>query len=209
MLEKGVQKWATAALSKDERAAQFAKLRAEVAACTKCADLACSRKQTVFGVGNLMPRVAFFGEAPGAEEDKTGEPFVGPAGQLLTKIIEATTMRREDVYILNSLRCRPPMNRTPTDIEVENCRPFFEAQLEVLQPEYIVCLGAVAVRAVLRRTEPIGRLRGKFYTYGGAKVLVTYHPSYLLRNPDVKKLVWQDMQLLMRELGIPLPGGAK
>ncbi len=147
--------------------------------------------------------------SPGAEEDKTGEPFVGPAGQLLTKIIEATTMRRENVYILNSLRCRPPMNRTPTDIEVENCRPFFEAQLEVLQPEYIVCLGAVAVRAVLRRTEPIGRLRGKFYTYGGAKVLVTYHPSYLLRNPDVKKLVWQDMQLLMRELGIPLPGGAK
>ena len=204
--EGGPSPWRYQSFSLNEREEQFSRMKLDVAACTKCSELACSRKQTVFGVGNLKPRVAFFGEAPGAEEDKSGVPFVGPAGQLLNKIIEATTMKREDVYILNSLRCRPPMNRTPTETEIENCRPFFEAQLEVLQPEYIVCLGAVAVRAVLRRTETIGRLRGKFYAYGGAKVLVTYHPSYLLRNADVKKLAWQDMQFLMRDMGIPVPG---
>jgi DNA polymerase len=154
----------------------------------------------------LNPKVCFFGEAPGADEDKQGIPFVGRAGQLLDKIIEASQLRRpEDVYILNSLRCRPPNNRTPAPEEVENCRPFFEMQLEVLQPKYIVCLGAVAVRAILQTNVSIGSLRGKFHNYRGAKVLVTYHPAYLLRNPDAKKLVWEDMQILMKDMGVKPP----
>lgn len=142
-----------------------------------------------------------FGEAPGAEEDRTGEPFVGPAGQLLDKILVATGLKRDEVYIMNTLKCRPPNNRTPTEIEVENCRPFFESQIEILQPEYIICWGSVASRALLKTTESIGRLRGRFYRYKQAKVLVTYHPSYLLRNPDAKRQTWEDMKFLMRDMG--------
>jgi uracil-DNA glycosylase len=197
--------WRTPSAPLAEREQIFAVMRERVSACKKCDELACTRKQTVFGEGNLQPTVVFFGEAPGAEEDRSGQPFVGPAGQLLTKIIAATQMKREDVYILNALRCRPPDNRTPTDQEIENCREYFEGQLEVLKPKYIVCLGAVAIRAVLQSTETIGRLRGKFYPYREAKVMVTYHPSYLLRNESVKKSTWEDMQMLMRELGIPIP----
>lgn len=147
-----------------------------------------------------------FGEAPGADEDRIGEPFVGAAGQLLDKILVASGLKRPEVYILNSLKCRPPNNRTPAEAEIENCRPFFEAQLETIQPEYIVCWGAVAVRAVLGSTDSVGRLRGKFHSYRGAKVLVTYHPSYLLRTPDAKKLTWEDMKMLMKDMGIPIPG---
>ncbi len=134
-----------------------------------------------------------------------GIPFVGRAGQLLDKIIVASKLKREDVYILNSLRCRPPGNRTPTDAEIEACRPFFEKQLAIVQPDYIVCLGSVAVRAILKTTETVGRLRGRFHSYRKAKVLVTYHPAYLLRNESAKKLTWEDMQILMKELGIPIP----
>jgi len=199
------EKWIGPPLSIDARIEVFSALREQVAACRKCEELACSRTQTVFGTGSLNPRVVFFGEAPGADEDKKGEPFVGAAGQLLNKIINASQMKREDVYILNSLKCRPPGNRTPVDIEIENCRPFFEAQLDVLQPEFIVCLGAVAVRAVLQTTESVGRLRGRFHRYRKAKVLVTYHPAYLLRNESAKKFVWDDMQLLMGAMGLKLP----
>lgn len=195
--------WQLPVLTLDQREQNFADLKKRVAACTKCRELVTYRTQTVFGDGTLQPKVCFFGEAPGADEDKQGIPFVGKAGQLLDKIIEATTLKRpDDVYILNSLRCRPPSNRTPTPEEVENCRPFFELQLEVLQPKYIVCLGAVAVRAILQRSESVGMLRGKFHAFRGAKVLVTYHPAYLLRNPDAKKLVWEDMQLLMADMGL-------
>jgi DNA polymerase len=141
------------------------------------------------------------GEAPGAEEDRMGEPFVGPAGQLLDKILVATGIPRDQVYILNTLKCRPPNNRVPSESELENCREYFEAQLEILQPEYIICWGATAVRAVLGTTEPVGRLRGRFHWYKKAKVVVTYHPSYLLRAPEAKKLTWEDMKMLMRELG--------
>lgn len=197
--------WEMPKLTLEQRVESLASLRSEVQACRKCADLACSRKQTVFGVGNPNARIAFFGEAPGADEDAQGEPFVGKAGQLLNKIMTASQLRREDVYILNALRCRPPGNRTPTDAEIEACRPFFEKQLEIVQPDYIVCLGNVAVRAVLKTTESVGRLRGKFHYYRQAKVLVTYHPAYLLRNESAKRLTWEDMQMLMRELGIPLP----
>ena len=189
-----------------ERQKLLDELNAEVRGCTLCRELACARKQTVFGVGHARPRVAFFGEAPGADEDRQGEPFVGRAGQLLTKIIEACGWKRSDVYIMNVLKCRPPENRNPLPPEVDNCRPFFERQFEILRPEYIVCVGTVPAQALLETTDSVGKLRGRFHQYRGSKVLVTYHPSYLLRNPSAKKYVWDDMQMLLREMGLPIPG---
>jgi DNA polymerase len=180
-------------------------LNAQVRGCQLCTLLARQRTQTVFGVGSVTPRVVFFGEAPGADEDRQGEPFVGRAGQLLTKIIEACTWRREDVYIMNVLKCRPPENRNPEPAETANCRPFFERQLEILRPEYIVCVGSVPSQALLETTDSIGKLRGRFYRYRDSKVLATYHPSYLLRNPAAKKYVWDDMQLLLQDMGIAIP----
>lgn len=191
--------------SQEQRCQLLEALNQEVKGCRLCAELARFRTQTVFGVGNVRPRVVFFGEAPGADEDRTGEPFVGRAGQLLTKIIEACTWKREDVYILNTLKCRPPDNRTPDPAEVAHCRPFWERQLEILQPEYIVCAGSVAAQTLLESTEAVGKMRGRFYAYRGSKVLVTYHPSYLLRNPPAKKFVWEDMQMLMAAMGVELP----
>ena len=198
--------WSLPSLSVEERRAHFDVLSTEVANCRKCADIVCYRQQTVFGAGPLQPTVCFLGEAPGADEDKTGQPFVGRAGQLLTKIIQAMQLKREDVYILNALKCRPPQNRTPVPEEIEQCHPFVEAQFEILQPKYIVCLGAVAIRSLLGLTSPVGSLRGRFHQYRQARVIVTYHPSYLLRNESAKKLVWQDMQMLMQELGLKPPG---
>jgi len=180
-------------------------LNAQVRPCLLCRELASGRKQTVFGVGNSKPRVVFFGEAPGADEDRQGEPFVGRAGQLLTKIIEACGWQRSDVYIMNVLKCRPPDNRNPLPPEVDNCRPFFERQLEILRPEFIVCVGSVPSQALLETTESVGKLRGRIHRYRGSRVLVTYHPSYLLRNPAAKKYVWEDMQLLLKEMGLPVP----
>jgi len=188
-----------------EPAADLQTLQGEVARCELCTELCTTRTQTVFGVGSPRARLIFMGEAPGADEDRQGEPFVGRAGKLLTKIIEAMTLKREDVYILNTLKCRPPNNRNPAPEEVENCRPFFERQLDILQPEFICCLGAIAAQGLLNTTTTIGRLRGKFHDYRGIRVLATYHPAYLLRNPSAKAHVWDDMQILMRELGIPLP----
>lgn len=204
-LGDGQTHWSEQSLELPARNERFRLLQAEVAACRKCTEIVCRRQKTVFGVGPSNARIVMFGEAPGADEDRVGEPFVGAAGQLLDKILVASGLSREEVYIMNALRCRPPNNRTPTEVEIENCRPFFEAQLETIRPEYIVCWGAVAVRAVLRSTESVGRLRGKFHTYRGAKVMVTYHPAYLLRNPEAKRLTWDDMKMLMRELGIPIP----
>ncbi|MGN6545306.1 MAG: uracil-DNA glycosylase [Aureliella sp.] len=194
--------WQLPPLSVADREQRLAELNAQVRACRKCEELVCYRRQTVFGEGDLRPRVCFYGEAPGAEEDAQGRPFVGAAGKLLTDIIRAMRLKREDVYILNSLKCRPPQNRTPLPQEVENCRPYALAQLEILQPEFIILLGAVAVRSVLQSTDSVGRLRGRFHQFHGARVLVTYHPAYLLRNADAKKLVWADVQLVMRELGV-------
>lgn len=194
--------WQRPALSLPERQQQLEELNAQVRACRKCEELVCYRRQTVFGEGNLRPRVCFYGEAPGADEDAQGRPFVGAAGQLLTDIIRAMKLKREEVYILNSLKCRPPQNRTPLPQEVENCRPYALAQLEILQPEFIILLGAVAVRSVLESTDSVGRLRGRFHQFHGARVLVTYHPAYLLRNASAKKMVWTDVQLVMRELGL-------
>ena len=189
-----------------DRASQLDVIRQRVVQCVRCAELAATRTQTVFGVGNTHPRLAFLGEAPGADEDRQGEPFVGRAGQLLNDIIKACTLRREDVYILNILKCRPPGNRNPLPDEAENCREYLDAQLAILQPEYICCLGAVAAQNLLKTDESIGKLRGRFHLYHGIKVLCTYHPAYLLRNPAAKRPVWEDMQFLMAEMGIPLPG---
>lgn len=178
----------------------------EVAACTQCEELARTRTRTVLHDGSPMARLCFIGEAPGADEDKEGVPFVGKAGQLLTKIIEACGLKREDVYICNVLRCRPPNNRTPLPDEVSNCRGFLHRQLAIVQPEYICCLGASAAQTILETTRSIGALRKTFYEFRGAAVLCTYHPSYLLRNPAAKKEVWEDMKLLMAKMGLKLPG---
>lgn len=204
-LTAGSGQWETDELDDTARRNLFQILDQEVRGCQKCSEICSFRQQTVFGVGPIRPTVCFMGEAPGADEDKQGEPFVGRAGQLLTRIIAAMQLRREDVFILNALKCRPPGNRTPLPNEIINCHPFVEAQLETLRPKYIVCLGSVAVRSLLKRDTPVGQLRGKFFDYRGAKVIVTYHPSYLLRNEDAKRLVWEDMQILMRELGIEVP----
>jgi uracil-DNA glycosylase len=179
-------------------------LQNEVAGCTRCAELARTRKQTVFGVGNPDARLCFLGEAPGADEDRLGEPFVGRAGQLLTKIIEACHLKREDVYILNMIKCRPPGNRNPLPEELANCRSYLERQLDLIQPEFICCLGAVAAQNLLNTTLGIGKLRGKTHHFRGATVVCTYHPAFLLRSPSFKKQTWDDMKLLMRKMGVEL-----
>lgn len=191
-----------ASLPLADRQTQLAQLATQVASCVRCDELVCYRRQTVFGEGNPQARVAFFGEAPGAEEDQQGRPFVGRAGQLLTKMIEACTLRREDVYILNTLKCRPPENRNPLPHELDNCRPYFEAQLNLIQPEYIVCLGLFAAQSLLRSKLSVGRLRGRFHAYHHSKVLVTYHPSYLLRTASAKRLAWEDLQIMMADMGV-------
>jgi len=192
-------------LAKDDpRVLALGELARRVADCTRCAELVGYRTQTVFGVGNPYARLVFVGEAPGEDEDRQGEPFVGAAGQLLNRILAACGLRREEVYIMNILRCRPPGNRTPSPEEAENCREFLEGQLEIIRPEFICCLGACAAQNLLETRSPIGKLRGKVHKYRGAKVVCTYHPAYLLRNPAAKKDCWQDMQLLMAEMGIQL-----
>ena len=196
--------WTLPVLELQQRQAEFSGLDERVRACRRCPNIVDFRQQTVFGVGNLKPRLCFIGEAPGADEDRKGEPFVGRAGQLLDKIIAAMKLQREEVYILNALKCRPPQNRTPLPEEIANCNEFVERQLEVLQPEYIVCLGAVAVRALLGSSSPIGRLRGRFHQYKAARVVVTYHPSYLLRQESAKRLVWDDMKMLLNDMGISI-----
>lgn len=180
-------------------------LRQRVAACVRCQELAKTRTQTVFGVGNPEARILFLGEAPGADEDARGEPFVGAAGQLLNKIIAACGLQREEIYICNILRCRPPGNRTPLPSEAANCREFLDGQIAIIDPEFIVCWGAVAAQNLLATDEKIGRLRGRWFQHGRAKVLCTYHPSYLLRNPAAKKDVWEDMKRFLKEAGLPVP----
>lgn len=191
--------------TREQRLEVLQKLSCEVAQCRRCEELATTRTQTVFGVGNPQARLVFMGEAPGADEDKKGEPFVGRAGQLLNKIIVAMNMKREDLYICNILRCRPPGNRAPTLEEAQNCREWLDGQLRTVDPDFIVCWGTVAAQNLLGSTEAISKLRGRLFDYGRAKVLCTYHPSYLLRNPAAKKPVWEDMKLLLAEMGLPVP----
>ena len=191
-------------MTSDEKPDRLKSLSQRVAQCTRCQELAEARTQTVFGVGDPNATIMFIGEAPGADEDQQGEPFVGRAGQLLTKIIESCKMQREEIYICNILRCRPPGNRNPSPKEAENCREYLDGQIAIVQPEYIVCWGSVAAKNLLGTETPIGKMRGQFYEHAGAKVLCTYHPSYLLRNPPAKKFVWEDMKFLFREMGTPL-----
>ena len=191
----------------DERRRQLNVLQHEVSSCTCCDELVDNRTKTVFGVGNPQARLVFFGEAPGADEDQQGEPFVGRAGKLLNDIIsQGMGLTRSDVYIMNVVKCRPPGNRNPTSAEAVNCRPFFERQFEIIRPEFICCLGAVAAATLLAVNVSIGSLRGCLHNYRGIRVLATYHPAYLLRNPDAKKEVWKDIQLLMAEMGLTAPG---
>ena len=168
--------------------------------CSRCKLHTLGRKQVVFGVGNPDADLMFVGEAPGADEDVQGIPFVGRAGQLLTKIIEAIDLKRDDVYIANVIKCRPPQNRNPEPDEVETCEPFLFQQIDVIKPKVIVALGTFAARALLRTLDPISRLRGRVFEYRGAKLIPTFHPAYLLRNPSSKREVWDDMKLVRRLL---------
>lgn len=202
--EMSVPRTTKSKMNKGNRQAELDIIATQVSKCRKCPELAETRTQTVFGVGNPSAKIMFIGEAPGADEDKQGEPFVGRAGKLLDKIIEACQLKRSEIYIANILRCRPPGNRNPTDEEASNCRGFLDAQIEIVDPDYIVCWGSVAAKNLLHSDLPIGKMRGDFYEYGRAKVVCTYHPSYLLRNPSAKKNVWEDMIYLFADMGIDL-----
>lgn len=194
------------------KARTLASVRERVRGCTKCAHLASSRTQTVFGVGNPDAEIMFIGEAPGADEDQQGEPFVGRAGQLLTKIIKAMGFAREDVYIANILKCRPDMpagsfgNRAPTPAEMQMCRPYLVEQIDIIQPKVLVALGAVAVEGLLGSRETMRELRGRWHSYNGTPLMITYHPAYLLRNqsPSEKRKVWEDMMQVLERLGKPI-----
>ncbi|MBN2490615.1 MAG: uracil-DNA glycosylase [Planctomycetes bacterium] len=182
--------------------AALAALQAAVAACTRCG-LCRSRTHTVFGEGSAAPRLLFIGEGPGGEEDRTGRPFVGPAGRLLDRIIAAARLRREEVYIANIVKCRPPGNRTPTPDEVEACLPYLREQIRLLRPAVICTLGAPATRSILATAQGITRLRGQAFAFPedpSIVVIPTYHPAYLLRAPERKRETWQDIQRVMREL---------
>src|SRR5207302_9326515 len=195
-----------------DKATLLAPVQARVSVCTKCPNLASSRTQTVFGVGNPDAEIMFIGEAPGADEDAQGEPFVGRAGQLLTKIIKAMGFAREDVYIANILKCRPDVpagsfgNRAPTTREMQTCRPYSMEQIGIIRPKVIVALGAVAVEGLLGTRAPMRDLRGRWDLFIGTPLMVTYHPAYLLRNqsPLEKRKVWEDMMQVLDRLEKPI-----
>ena len=174
----------------------LAAVRADIGDCTRCKLHTLGRRQIVFGVGNPNADLMFVGEAPGGDEDIQGIPFVGRAGQLLTKIIEAIDLKRDDVYIANVIKCRPPQNRNPEPDEVDTCEPFLFQQIDIIKPKVIVALGKFAAQALLRTLDPISRLRGRVYDYRGAKLIPTFHPAYLLRKPSSKREVWEDMKLV-------------
>jgi uracil-DNA glycosylase len=174
----------------------LAAVRADIGDCTRCKLHTQGRRQIVFGVGNPDADLMFVGEAPGADEDIQGIPFVGRAGQLLTKIIEAIGLKREDVYIANVIKCRPPGNRNPEPDEVETCEPFLFQQIDIIKPKVIVALGKFGAQTLLRTLDPISRLRGRVYNFRGAKLVPTFHPAYILRNPSSKREVWEDMKLV-------------
>lgn len=172
-------------------------LNREICACMKC-PLGQTRTRFVFGVGNPQAEVMFIGEAPGADEDAQGEPFVGRAGQLLNKIIEAVQMKREDVYICNILKCRPPNNREPLPLEMETCTPYLSRQIELVKPKFIICLGRISAQWLLRTNASLTSLRTRIHDYHGIKLLVTYHPAALLRNPNWKRPAWDDMKMFRK-----------
>lgn len=192
----------TKARSKKEeksKADQLKDLRDEIGDCSLCR-LHKGRTHLVFGTGNAAARLMFIGEGPGRDEDLQGIPFVGRAGQLLTKIIEAMGYKRDEVYIANIVKCRPPENRNPEIDEISTCLPFLEKQIEIIKPQAIICLGKFAAQTILNTLEPITHLRGRMGEYNGIPVMPTYHPAYLLRNPAAKKQVWEDVQEIMKIL---------
>ena len=199
-------------LDPQAKAVAFAALRERALACVKCPHLASSRKNVAFGVGSIDAQLMFVGEAPGADEDEQGEPFVGKAGQLLTKIIQATGLSRADVYIANILKCRPDTpgqsagNRKPTSGEMATCIPYLHEQIDLIRPRVIVALGATAVEGLLGKTIGITKLRGTWKTYRGTPLMPTYHPAYLLRNQAMseKRKVWEDMLAVMEKLEMPI-----
>lgn len=200
------------ALSPEARTAAFAELRQRALACVKCPNLVAARKHVVFGVGDISAQLMFIGEAPGADEDAQGEPFVGRAGELLTKIIKAMGLSRDLVYIGNILKCRPDTpgqtsgNRKPAPAEMQTCIPYLHEQIDLIRPRVIVALGATAVEGLLGKTIGITKLRGQWRTYRGTPLMPTYHPAYLLRNqaPAEKRRVWEDMLQVMEKLGLPI-----
>jgi uracil-DNA glycosylase len=208
----GVNAPALAPLDPKEKAVAFTALRERALICVKCPHLASSRKNVVFGVGSIDAQLMFVGEAPGADEDEQGEPFVGRAGQLLTKIIQATGLSRADVYIANILKCRPDTpgqsagNRKPTPDEMATCIPYLHEQIDLIRPKVLVALGATAVDGLLGKTIGITKLRGNWQTYRGTPLMPTYHPAYLLRNQAMseKRKVWEDVLAVMEKLGMPV-----
>ena len=178
---------------------QLETVRTELGDCQRC-KLAPKRTNLVFGSGNPEAELVFVGEAPGYDEDQQGLPFVGRAGQLLTKIIESINLKREDVYICNVLKCRPPENRNPEPDEVASCNPFLKKQLAAIRPKIVCCLGTFAAQTVLQTAASISRLRGKFFDMDGMRVIATFHPAYLLRSPEKKREVWEDMKQIRAEL---------
>jgi uracil-DNA glycosylase len=180
-------------------------IRDDIGECTRCKLHTLGRRQIVFGTGSMTAEIMFVGEAPGADEDEQGVPFVGRAGQLLTKMIGAMGLRREDVYIANVLKCRPPGNRNPEPDEIQTCEPFLFRQLASIQPKVVIALGAFAARTLLQTEDPISRLRGRVFDYRGAKLIPTFHPSYLLRSPGNKREAWDDLKTALALLGRPVP----
>ena len=211
LAQPSMEVFQTSGGTKGERMEQ---IRAAVAPCVKCPKLASTRTQTVFGVGNIDAQIMFVGEAPGADEDLQGEPFVGLAGQLLTKIIVAMGLQRSDVFIANVLKCRPDMppgasgNRRPTTVEMQTCLPYLRAQIEVIKPTVLVALGSVAMEGLLGSVEPMARLRGRWHEFQGIPLMATYHPAYLLRNQSLseKRKVWEDMLLVMERVELMISG---
>lgn len=183
-------------------------IREDIGECTRCKLHTQGRTQIVFGVGNPAAEIMFVGEAPGADEDAQGIPFVGRAGQLLTKMIEAMGFRRDEVYIANVLKCRPPGNRNPEPDEIATCEPFLFRQLASIQPKVVIALGAFAARTLLKTDQPISRLRGRVFDYRGASLIPTFHPSFLLRSPGYKREAWDDLKKALALLGRDLPGAA-
>src|SRR5882757_5698448 len=182
-------------------------VRADIGDCTRCR-LSKERTNIVFGTGNMDADIMFVGEGPGADEDEQGLPFVGRGGQLLNNMISAMGIKREDVYIANVVKCRPPSNRTPEKDECDTCSPFLMRQIDVIRPKVIVALGAVAAKNLLAVNDSMANLRGRWYDFRNSKLLVTYHPAYLLRDPRQKKEAWKDLQMAMKYLGLTGPAKA-
>ncbi len=200
-VKEGVPKAGALSELRTQNSELLTKLRTDIGDCMKC-KLGKTRTKLVFGVGNPDARIVFVGEGPGRDEDLQGEPFVGRAGQLLTDIItKGMKMRREDVYICNVVKCRPPENRNPEPDEIDACERFLIRQLEIIRPEIIVALGTFAAQTLLKTELPISKLRGRFHDYHGIRLMPTFHPSYLLRNPEAKKEVWEDIKMVIAEMG--------